>query len=112
MSDSELANDRTFLAWLRTAIAVMGLGFVVAKIALIAQPNHKVVTNQWLYAVAGILIVVFGGVLVVVGYLQHKVVLDDLRTDPATPRPQWPLVITATAGAASVLLAVLIGLST
>ena len=26
-----LANERTFLAWLRTAVAVMALGFVVAK---------------------------------------------------------------------------------
>ncbi|HTW96008.1 MAG TPA: DUF202 domain-containing protein [Tepidisphaeraceae bacterium] len=29
-----LANERTFLAWIRTSIAVMGLGFVVAKFAV------------------------------------------------------------------------------
>jgi uncharacterized membrane protein YidH (DUF202 family) len=32
MSDDELANARTFLEWLRTGIAAMGLGFVVANI--------------------------------------------------------------------------------
>ena len=56
MTDSELANDRTFLAWLRTGIAVMGLGFVVAKVALIVQPTGEAASNEWLYAVVGIMI--------------------------------------------------------
>src|ERR1700693_3703934 len=29
-----LANERTFLAWVRTSIAIMTLGFVVAKFSL------------------------------------------------------------------------------
>jgi putative membrane protein len=29
-----LANERTFLAWVRTSIAVMSLGFVIAKFSL------------------------------------------------------------------------------
>ena len=39
--NDELANDRTFLAWLRTGIACFGLGFVVAKVALIINPGGK-----------------------------------------------------------------------
>ena len=46
MTDSELANDRTFLARLRTGIALMGLGFVVAKVALIVQPTDKAASNH------------------------------------------------------------------
>ncbi len=114
MSDDELANDRTFLAWLRTSIAAMGLGFVVAKVALIVQPTNKAASNQGLYAAVGILIVLCGGMLVVVGYLQHKTVLDLLRVDaekPPPPPPRWPLVITATAVAVSLVLTVLIGVS-
>jgi putative membrane protein len=112
MSDTELANDRTFLAWLRTSIAVMGLGFVVAKVAMIVQPHNKTASNQGLYATVGILIILCGGVLVVVGYLQHKTVLEVLRTDAAKPQPRWPLTITATAVAVSLLLSVLIAVST
>jgi putative membrane protein len=29
-----LANERTFLAWIRTSIAVVGLGFVVARFSI------------------------------------------------------------------------------
>jgi putative membrane protein len=112
MSDDELANDRTFLAWLRTGIATMGLGFVVAKVALIVQPTNKTASNQGLYAAVGILIVLCGGALVVIGYLQHKTVLDLLRTDEEKRRPRWPLRITATALAVSLLLSVLIAVST
>jgi putative membrane protein len=112
MSDDELANDRTFLAWLRTSIAIIGLGFVVAKVALIVQPNNKTASNEGLYAAVGTLIVLCGGAIVVVGYLLHKTVLDNLRTSEAKPRPRWPLTITATTVALSLLLSVLIGVST
>ena len=112
MSDDELANDRTFLAWLRTGIATMGLGFVVAKVALIVQPTNKTASNQGLYAAVGILIVLSGGALVVIGYLQHKTVLNLLRTDEEKRRPRWLLWITATALAVSLLLCVLIAVST
>jgi hypothetical protein len=58
------------------------------------------------------LIVLCGGALVVIGYLQHKTVLDLLRTDEEKRRPRWPLRITATALAVSLLLSVLIAVST
>ena len=46
-----LANERTLLAWVRTAVALMGLGFVVARFGLLlrqlaleraapAEPEH------------------------------------------------------------------------
>lgn len=32
-----LANERTFLAWIRTSIAIMGLGFVVVKFSIFVR---------------------------------------------------------------------------
>lgn len=32
--NDHLANDRTFLAWVRTSIAIIGLGFVLVKFSL------------------------------------------------------------------------------
>ena len=112
MTNEELANDRTFLAWLRTSIAVIGLGFVVAKASRIVQPTAKGNSNLGLYAAVGIVIVLCGGVLMVTGYIQHKTVLDHLRAGEETPRPRWTLTITAAVVAGSFLLSALIGVST
>ena len=109
--DSELANDRTFLAWLRTGIALFGLGFVVAKVALIVQPDTTRLENKDLYSAVGVLIVLSGAALVVVGYLQHAHIWGLLDGDGKTPKPRWPLAITVTAFVGSLVLSVLIVVS-
>jgi putative membrane protein len=35
-----LANERTYLAWMRTGVATMGLGVVIAKLKYILGPNY------------------------------------------------------------------------
>jgi putative membrane protein len=40
-----LANERTFLAWLRTCIAIIGLGFVVARFGLFLREFGITVKN-------------------------------------------------------------------
>ena len=44
-----LANERTFLAWIRTGIAIMGFGFVVVKFALFIKQIPLVVTTKQTY---------------------------------------------------------------
>lgn len=64
-----LANERTFLAWARTSIAVMSLGFVVAKFGLWLQElgvrfNPNMQTHSTGASVPiGIAMMAFGGVL-------------------------------------------------
>ena len=36
-----LAAERTFLAWIRTGIALMGLGFVLARFGLFLQEFNR-----------------------------------------------------------------------
>ena len=45
-STQHLANERTFLAWLRTCIALMGLGFVVARFSLFLKEFSIITRNQ------------------------------------------------------------------
>jgi putative membrane protein len=45
-SSDHLANERTFLAWLRTCIALMGLGFVVARFSLFLKEFSIITRNQ------------------------------------------------------------------
>ena len=63
-----LANERTYLAWLRTGIALLGLGFIVAKLGA-DLPSAGFPSNQALirssgvailFAIAGLLVVAFG----------------------------------------------------
>jgi putative membrane protein len=110
--DTELANDRTFLAWLRTGIALFGLGFVVAKVALVVQPDETRLQNKNLYSAVGVVIVLSGAALVVVGYLQHARVLRSLDRDKEAPQPRWPFTITVIAFVGSLVLSALMIVST
>ena len=44
-SQQHLANERTFLSWLRTSIALIGLGFIVARFGLFLREFGLVVRN-------------------------------------------------------------------
>ena len=65
-----LANERTYLAWLRTGIAMMGLGVVIAKLrylflAAALTPSTAGIVHAsnigFLFAVIGLLIVMTSG---------------------------------------------------
>ncbi len=40
------ANERTFLAWLRTSIALIGFGFAIARFGLFLQQLNFAITQQ------------------------------------------------------------------
>jgi putative membrane protein len=51
-----LANERTFLAWIRTSIALMGFGFVIVKFALFIRQISVALGNKVPIPVKGILL--------------------------------------------------------
>jgi uncharacterized membrane protein YidH (DUF202 family) len=59
-----LASERTLLAWVRTGVAVIGLGFVVAKFALLfGVSNVGAGIPETVRAMAiGVVFVLLGGV--------------------------------------------------
>ena len=46
LTQQYLANERTFLAWIRTSIALIGLGFVVARFGLFLREFQVVIQQQ------------------------------------------------------------------
>jgi putative membrane protein len=60
-----LANERTLMAWSRTSIAIVGLGFVVARFAL----GGKTVTT--LSTAFGVALVICGGGLLAWAYRSY-----------------------------------------
>lgn len=67
------ANERTFLAWVRTAIALMAFGFIVEKfdvfleVAASSAPGRAVSVPGQQYAnIAGLMLLVLGSAMIVV----------------------------------------------
>ena len=111
MNDSQLANDRTFLAWLRTGISLFGFGFVVAKVALIVDPGSQGVSNEVLYTTVGVIMVLCGAALVGFGYLQHAKVAHHLDPEDQSP-PRWARSIATATVVGSLALSTLIVITT
>jgi putative membrane protein len=72
-----LANERTFLAWVRTSIGIMAFGFVLVKFSLFMRQLTALLEKKPLHAgygfsaVAGIIIVAAGTLAVVLGWLRY-----------------------------------------
>ncbi len=63
MSD-HLANERTYLAWVRTGIAIIALGFVVARFGLFLReisPLASSVPSIHFSSILGVALVLVGG---------------------------------------------------
>ena len=75
-----LANERTFLAWIRTSIAIISLGFVVAKFSLwLNQLTAQLQPQMQTYRLGasmpiGVTMMALGGVLAVLAAWRYHVV--------------------------------------
>jgi len=76
-----LANERTLLAWIRTALTLIGIGFLVDRLAAQNQA-----TDWWAYA--GIILVVLGAVMAVAGGYSFLKTRRDLESGSFQPA-QW-----------------------
>lgn len=81
-----LANERTFLAWVRTSIAVMSLGFVIAKfgvwlreLALRLDPKVQPHSTGMSLPI-GIAMMAFGGVLALLAARRFHIVNKAIET--------------------------------
>ncbi|HEY5934894.1 MAG TPA: DUF202 domain-containing protein [Kofleriaceae bacterium] len=64
MSEPDLrilqANERTLLAWIRTGLALMAFGFVIARIAVWLKLEHPDSPERELSSLFGIAVIVIG----------------------------------------------------
>ena len=73
-----LANERTFLAWIRTNIGIMAFGFVVVKFSLFIKQislilgKENIVQSRGYSAIVGIMLVAVGTVTAVLSYIRFK----------------------------------------
>jgi putative membrane protein len=88
------ANERTFLAWVRTAIAVMAFGFVIERFDLFLQlaapqlaMRQAAPHGQMLANVAGLAFIGIGVVMIVIAGFRFRKTAKDIETEAAVPGP-------------------------
>jgi putative membrane protein len=85
------ANERTFLAWVRTAIAVMAFGFVIERFDLFlqvmaSQTQRQVGPHSQTFAnVAGLAFIAIGVAIIVVAGFRFARTTKELETDDEVP---------------------------
>ncbi len=109
-----MANERTFLAWIRTSLGIMAFGFVVERFALFLKqialyfraqlPSEAppFSTSQTYSSLFGILLVVLGALIGLLSFLKYK--KDEKAIEEGTYQSSWKL------GGAIALLVVIAGI--
>jgi uncharacterized membrane protein YidH (DUF202 family) len=73
-----LANERTFLAWIRTSLGLMGIGFVVVKFSIFIRQISAVLEKTMPKAslgyssIMGISLVAFGAAIGILSYSRYR----------------------------------------
>jgi uncharacterized membrane protein YidH (DUF202 family) len=90
-----MANERTFLAWIRTSIGIMAFGFVVEKFALFikklayffGKPDISgAVHDTWGYStVFGVGLVAMGALMGLLAFIRFKKVEREIDEDRYRP---------------------------
>jgi putative membrane protein len=95
------ANERTFLAWVRTAIAIMAFGFLVQKFDLFLRiasqsldERSSSVGSQIVGNIAGLLLIVLGGVVMAFAAIRFRKTTRDIDAEEVRSRPGERLDIT------------------
>lgn len=86
-TNEHLANERTFLAWIRTSIGIMAFGFVVVKFSLFVKQltlilgKPQIIHQKGYSAIMGIMLVAVGAVSSIMAYLRYKKVAKQIDTN-------------------------------
>lgn len=86
-----MANERTFLSWIRTSIAIMAFGFVVEKFALFVKQiayflgKEAVLPSRGYSSIFGILLVALGAFMGFLAFIRYKKVERQIDEDTYQP---------------------------
>jgi uncharacterized membrane protein YidH (DUF202 family) len=86
-----MANERTFLSWIRTSIGVMAFGFVVEKFALFLKQvsyffgKETPAPSRGYSSVFGIFLVGLGALMGVLAFIRYKRVEKQIDEDTYQP---------------------------
>ena len=95
------ANERTFLAWIRTALALVASGLAIVQSL---PPFHGI---RWLWHVIGIPLILLGAIVAVVSYLEWDANQRALRRGDPPRHSRLPQLLAVIVGLVALAAAVL-----
>ncbi|SDD22153.1 YidH family protein [Williamwhitmania taraxaci] len=111
-----MANERTFLAWIRTGIGIMAFGFVVEKFALFMKQMSFVLGKSTIgeslppshgySAILGIFLVGLGALMGLLAYVRYKKVEKQINEDTWQPSSILDAMLTISVLAVGIFLVV------
>ena len=104
-----LANERTFLAWIRTAIAIVALGFVVAKFGILLREvggTHVHALTARAGAVVGVALVIAGMITAFLATLRFLQIRRAIEQQEVSFSPTLDVALAVVLGIASIVLTV------
>jgi len=111
-----MANERTFLAWIRTSIGIIALGFVVEKFALFVKQMGFILNNSNLdfqftpskgySTIIGFLLVILGIVTSAMAFIKFRLTAKQIENDNYRPFYLFDLILTVAVLIAGIMLAV------
>jgi putative membrane protein len=105
-----LANERTFLAWIRTSIALMGFGFVIVKFALFirqisaALGSKIAIPGKGYSASIGVIMVALGAIMATLAFFRYLNIEKQLNTNSFFPSKWLSALVTLSIVIGSILL--------
>jgi uncharacterized membrane protein YidH (DUF202 family) len=100
-----MANERTFLAWVRTSIGLMAFGFVVEKFAFFLKKlplifgksvvDESTASSLELSSIFGIGLVAFGTFMGVLAFVRYKKVEKEIDKNAYRPSLVLDILLTA-----------------
>jgi putative membrane protein len=104
-----LANERTFLAWVRTSITIVALGFVVAKFGILLREvgrSHVQSLTARAGAVVGVALVIGGILTAVFAALKFQRIRRDIERSVVVFSPTLDIALAIVVVVAGIILAI------
>lgn len=111
---TRLANERTLLAWLRTSVALMGFGVMIARLGVflntLVQTTGAHARSAGQSRLTGVALLVTGSVVALIGHRRTRAYARAIDSDGLPPKDGALHFTAALVGLLGVVLAVFIAL--
>ncbi|HEY7023075.1 MAG TPA: DUF202 domain-containing protein [Ktedonobacterales bacterium] len=104
-----LANERTLLAWVRTSIAIIGLGFIVARFGLLLRElgatNPRPIPSG-VSTIIGVALTICGVIVLLLSLQRYRTIGESIERNEYSWSAQLAIALTLILAAAGMLLAI------